>query len=70
MARSYLEVIGEYGGCPRKIRTDCGTENGLIAAAQCYFMDDIEKAYSGTLTRREIVRANASLGELRRVKEN
>ena len=27
------------------------------------------KAYSGTLTRREIVRANASLGELRRVKE-
>ena len=28
------------------------------------------EAYSGTLTRREIVRANASLGELRRDKEN
>ena len=27
------------------------------------------EAYSGTLTRREIVRANASLGELRRDKE-
>ena len=27
------------------------------------------KAYSGTLTRREIVQANASLGELRRDKE-
>ena len=27
------------------------------------------KAYSGTLTRREIVRANASLSELRRDKE-
>ena len=27
------------------------------------------KAYSGTLTRREIVRVNASLGELRRDKE-
>ena len=27
------------------------------------------QAYSGTLTRREIVRANASLGELRRDKE-
>ena len=26
------------------------------------------QAYSGTLTRREIVRANASLGEFRRVK--
>ena len=30
---------------------------------------DIAKAYSGTLTRREIVRANASFGELRRDKE-
>ena len=29
----------------------------------------VQKAYSGTLTRREIVRANASLGELRRDKE-
>ena len=29
----------------------------------------ILKAYSGTLTRREIVRANASLSELRRDKE-
>ena len=29
----------------------------------------LKKAYSGTLTRREIVRANASLGELRRDKE-
>ena len=29
----------------------------------------LTQAYSGTLTRREIVRANASLGELKRVKE-
>ena len=29
----------------------------------------VYQAYSGTLTRREIVRANASLGELRRDKE-
>ena len=32
-------------------------------------MDPIPQAYSGTLTRREIVRANASLSELRRDKE-
>ena len=29
----------------------------------------LRQAYSGTLTRREIVRANASLSELRRDKE-
>ena len=28
-----------------------------------------DRAYSGTLTRREIVRANASLGDLRQDKE-
>ena len=32
-------------------------------------MMSARKAYSGTLTRCEIVRANASLGELRRDKE-
>jgi len=31
--------------------------------------DDVDQAYSGTLTRREIVRANASLGEVRRDKK-
>ena len=33
------------------------------------FSPKYNEAYSGTLTRREIVRANASLGELRRDKE-
>ena len=45
--------------------------------AVIYFTDEIRRnadagrlteAYSGTLTRREIVQVNASLGELRRVK--
>ena len=34
-----------------------------------YLKHRMLEAYSGTLTRREIVRANASLGELRRDKE-
>ena len=42
VARSYLSVVRENGGCPEKVRTDCGTENGLLAAAQCYFTADIE----------------------------
>ena len=33
------------------------------------YIEQCSEAYSGTLTRREIVRANASLGELRRDKE-
>ena len=36
----------------------------------CTFLSMLNKqAYSGILTRREIVRANVSLGELRRDKE-
>lgn len=48
VARTYLEVVRENGGCPRKVRTDCGTENGVLAAAQCYFMDDIESHIYGS----------------------
>ena len=36
----YLEAVRDLGGCPAKIRTDCGTENGKVAAAQCYFVND------------------------------
>ena len=32
-----MDIVKEYGGCPLKGRTDCGTENSLVAAAQCYF---------------------------------
>ena len=32
VAKSYLEVVRENGGCPTKVRSDCGTENGLLAA--------------------------------------
>jgi len=48
VARTYLEVVRENGGCPRKVRTDCGTENGVLAAAQCYFMDYIESHIYGS----------------------
>ena len=43
----------------------------FLSSVNCLkqFQDWIDQAYSGTLTRREIVRANASLGELRRDKE-
>ena len=34
------------GGCPLKVRTDWGTENGLVAAAQCFFIgNDLAHIY-------------------------
>lgn len=44
----YLDIVREYGGCPKKLRTDLGTENGLVAAAQCYFTDSEESHIYGT----------------------
>ena len=49
IGRYYIDAVKEYGGCPLKVRTDCGTENGLVAASQCYFIgDDLAHIY-GTL---------------------
>ena len=48
VAKSYLEVVRENGGCPTKVRSDCGTENGLLAATQCFFMNDLESHIYGT----------------------
>lgn len=34
-AKYYHDCVEELGGCPRLLRTDCGTENGLMATMQC-----------------------------------
>ena len=34
-AKYYYDCVEELEGCPRLLRTDCGTENGLIATMQC-----------------------------------
>ena len=31
------QSVRENKGCPLQTCTDCGTENGIIAGAQCYF---------------------------------
>ena len=33
----YLDTVEDLGMYPRCVRTDCGSENGLVAASQCYF---------------------------------
>ena len=46
IAKYYLECVQEHRGCPRLLRTDPGTENGTMAAIQCYLRmnDDDELA--------------------------
>lgn len=36
-AENFLQCVTECGGCPVKVRSDCGTENGILAAIQCEF---------------------------------
>ena len=33
----YLNCVAGLEGCPVKLDTDCGTENGVMAAMQCTF---------------------------------
>lgn len=37
VAKFYLDFVRHNKGCPLQTRSDCGTENGVIAGAQCYF---------------------------------
>ena len=46
-ASYYLECVKEHGFCPLQTRTDCGTENGIIAAMQCYFQSEDNAPHSG-----------------------
>ena len=35
-ARLFLDAVSELKGCPLIVRSDCGTENGIVAAIQCF----------------------------------
>ena len=43
----YIESVAKYG-CPVKLRTDCGTENGVMAALQCEFQSSSDSHFFGT----------------------
>ena len=36
IAELYVSCVKEIGGCPLRVRTDCGTENVVLAGMQCY----------------------------------
>ena len=46
--RFYLNCVAGLEGCPVKLGTDCGTENGVMAAMQCTFQQDAEAQKYGS----------------------
>ena len=40
IAAHYLDSVKELGGCPHKLNTGLGTENGMMAGIHCFFMND------------------------------
>ena len=36
IASYFMELVTSLKVCPRNVRTDCGTENVLLAAMQCF----------------------------------
>ena len=43
----YIESVQEYG-CPVKLRNDCGTDNGVMAALHCEFRSTPDAHFFGT----------------------
>ena len=41
IATYYLDAVEQQGGCPKKLITDLGTENGLMASIHSFFRDDL-----------------------------
>ena len=47
VAQLYLDCVRQNKGCPLQTRSDCGTENGVVAAAQCYFRSNDDYPFQG-----------------------
>lgn len=47
-ARLYLDAVENLKGCPQVVRSDCGTENVLIAGMQSYFRANGNDEFAGT----------------------
>jgi len=47
-ASFYVKAVQELGFCPQKMRTDLGTENGIMADMHCFLVDDANSHSYGT----------------------
>ena len=52
-ATLFLKSIERIGFAPKHLYTDCGTENGIMAAFQCFIMDDLEAHKYGSSQRNQ-----------------
>ncbi|XP_059930116.1 uncharacterized protein LOC132473851 [Gadus macrocephalus] len=50
IARYYLQCVSNCGVVPARLRTDCGTENGDMAAIQCSLREDHTDEFAGPLS--------------------
>ena len=48
IANYFVQSVDQAGGYPRRVRTDCGTENNTLAAIQCLVADDTSAHVYGT----------------------
>ena len=48
----FLNCVDELGGCPTLLRTDCGTENVIIVATQCFLRADDDDEFAGEKSHR------------------
>ena len=51
-ASHFLQCVREHSGWPMLLRTDCGTENGIMAAIQAYFRQNGEDELAGDKSHR------------------
>ena len=51
-AKYFYDCVNELEGCPRLLRTDCGTENGVMATMQCLLRADGEDELAGEKSHR------------------
>ena len=47
----FVETLKEIGSCPRLLRTDAGTENGIMASIQCLMRGTLDAHRYGNLRR-------------------
>ena len=48
IAKYFLQAVTEVSGCPSRVYTDMGTENGTLAPMQCYLRSDSRDEYAAT----------------------
>lgn len=57
IASFYLECVRHHNGCPVRLITDKGTENGTAATIQCFFRDSLEAHKYVTSTHNQRIEA-------------